>query len=414
MKLLPISPIRLISLIWPISPMRFMSLLSLVVPISLTSCTPEPPLHLYDWQELEMELPIIDLDLDVYWDYDLDLGIDYNWRAEWYYGWDEEDRKIFGELGYTIPSVFNLRRYYTGSTPYVPHTSVLASTVGSKTFSDRYDWGYWDILAWNQITTLDGVQSLNFDESSSLDSIIAYTNQTMHASRYQAPRYTRAFYEPEPLFSAYEQGIEINRNLDGFTYNPQRNLWVRKLKMLLRPITYIYLTQVILHNNKGRINSIDGSSSFSGMARSTNLNTGCSGTDAITVYYNSRMKHNIPLVAYGTRAEDVPVGTEYVDIAGGRLMTFGICNLKANEVTRASEVKDLYHHYMDITMQFNNGIDSTFVFDITDQVRKRYRGGVITVELNVDTIRIPSRSGGSGFNAVVKDYEDGGTHEFEM
>ena len=65
-------------------------------------------------------------------------------------------------------------------------------------------------------------------------------------------------------------------------------------------------------------------------------------------------------------------------------------------------------------MQFNNGMDSTFVFDITKQVRERYKGGVITVELDVDTVPIPKRPGGSGFNAVVKDVEDGGTYEFEM
>lgn len=75
---------------------------------------------------------------------------------------------------------------------------------------------------------------------------------------------------------------------------------------------------------------------------------------------------------------------------------------------------DGQRHYMDVNMQFNNGIDSTFVFDVTDQVRKRYKGGVLTVELDADTIKIPRRKGGSGFDAVVKDFEDGGTHEFEM
>ncbi len=54
---------------------------------------------------------------------------------------------------------------------------------------------------------------------------------------------------------------------------------------------------------------------------------------------------------------------------------------------------------------FYNGMDSTFVFDVTDQVRERYKGGVITVELDMDTVPIPKRSGGSGFDAVVKDYE---------
>ena len=381
---------------------------------NVVACSPEPPLHLYDAQEIETNLPIVDIELDVYWDYEIDLGIDYNWRTEWYYGWDETDRELFGELGYSMPTAFELRRYYTANEAKGPHTGVLSNTVVGKSFRERYDWGYWDVLVWNDIQTLDGVQSLIFDETTSLDSVTAYTNPTMHVARYNAPRHTHSYYAPEPLFSAYEQAIDINPDLTGFVYDPVEDIWTRTLNMILRPITYIYLTQVILHNNKGRISSIDGSSALSGLARSTNVNTGHSGNDAITVYYNSRMKRNTPLVAYGTRAEDVPRGTEYVDIVGGRLMTFGICNLNANDITRADEVKEPYRHYMDVTMQFNNGIDSTFVFDVTQQVRERYRGGVITVELDVDTIPVPTRSGGSGFNAVVKDFEDGGTHEFEM
>ena len=64
-------------------------------------------------------------------------------------------------------------------------------------------------------------------------------------------------------------------------------------------------------------------------------------------------------------------------------------------------------------MLFNNGSDSTFVFDVTEQVRKRYKGGVLTVELDMDTIPLPSRSGGSAFDAVVKEFEEE-THEIEM
>lgn len=379
----------------------------------LVCCIREPELHLFDGGDIEIELPLVELELDAYWDYEMSYGITYDWRAEWYYGWDAVDQELFGSLGYTEPSIFHLRRYFTGSTPLASHTSVVANTITGKSFYGKYSWGFWDILVWNDVNTIDGVQSLNFDEQTSLDSVIAYTNQTMHVARYNAPRFTHSFYAPEPLFSAYEQAIDVNRNLDGFTYIPERNVWMKELHMQLRPITYIYLTQVILHNNNGRIAAIDGSASLSGLARSTNLNTGCSGSDAITVHYNTRMKHNTPLVAFGTRAEDVPTGTEYVDIIGGRLMTFGICNLQANDVTRADEVKESNHHYMDMTMQFNNGMDSTFVFDVTKQVRDRFRGGVITVELDVDTIPIPSRSGGSGFNAVVHE-PDSITHVIEM
>ena len=368
----------------------------------LFSCSPEPPLHLYDAEQATFDIPIIDLDLEVYWDYDLALGINYDWQTEWNYGWDDEDRRIFGELGYTEPKVFNLRRYYTGDDPKRRHNSVYADQVEGTHFQATYEWGFWDILVWNQIETLDGVQSLIFDEQTSLDSVTAYTNQSMHPARYHAPRYVNAFYEPEPLFAAYDEDIEVSADLTGFVYDSLRNVYVKQLDMELNPITYIYLTQVILHHNNGRIAAIDGSANLSGMARTTNLNTGTAGNDAIAVSYGVRLKN------------DCQKGSETVDIVGGRLMTFGICGLRANGVTRADEVSDPNRHYMDMTMQFNNGMDSTFVFDVTRQVRQRYKGGVITVELDLDTVPIPTRRGGSGFDAVVLDYEDGGTHEFEM
>lgn len=367
----------------------------------LVCCIREPELHLFDGGDIEIELPLVELELDAYWDYEMSYGITYDWRAEWYYGWDAVDQELFGSLGYTEPNIFHLRRYFTGSTPLASHTSVVANTITGKSFYGKYSWGFWDILVWNDVNTIDGVQSLNFDEQTSLDYVLAYTNQTMASSRYEAPKYTRAFYEPEPLFSAYHQGIEIDRELTGFEYDPIRNVYVKKLDMLLEPITYIYLTQVILHHNRGKIVGIDGSGMLSGFARSTVVNTGISGEDIITVYYNTRFKKNCDM------------NGEPVDIAGGRLLTFGISGQNANRIKHIEDVKDKANHYLDITMQFNNGMDSTFVFDVTDQVRKRWKGGVITVELDMDTVRIPSRSGGSAFDAVVKDFEEE-THEFPL
>ena len=392
--------------------------LSALASTTLTSCLPEPPLHLYEEGEATFDIPVVDLDLQVYWDYELAFGISYDWQMEWYYHWDEEDKELFGELGYTEPEEFNIRRYYTGSTPYTPHTSVLAASLRGKHFVAKYEWGFWDLLVWNQVETIDGVQSLNFDETTSLDSVVAYTNQSMRLSRFNAPRYTRSFYSPEPLFSAYDQGIEINRNLDGFVYDPIRNVYVKTLNMMLYPITYIYLPQIIIHNNHGRIAAIDGSGDLSSMARSATLNTGYSGSDAITVTFNTRMKKDQPLIPYSAvtgRSETVSAeSVEHVDIIGGRLMTFGIPENNPNRAKSAADIHDKYRHYMDITMQFNNGIDSTFVFDVTDQVRRKYKGGVITIELDMDTVPIPTRRGGSGFDAVVKDFEDGGTWEFDM
>ena len=379
----------------------FVILISLLL-LTFIGCKREPVLHLYDAIEVDFDLPIIDLSLEVYWDYEMSYDVHYDWKAEWYYGWDEIDQEIFGELGYTEPSVFNLRRYYTGMVPYAPHTTVQSDVIYGSNFQGRYNWGYWDILLWNDVNTIDGVQSLNFDEATSLDYVTAFTNQTMQPSRYHAPRYTRSFFAPEPLFSSYTQGIEIDPSLKDFEYDPVRNVYVRRLNMVLEPVTYIYLTQIILHHNNGRITAVDGSSNLSGMARSVVLNTGKAGSDAVSVNYNTRLK------------KDCFKNLELVDIVGGRLMTFGICNENGNHISRAADVQDGVRHYMDCTMQFYNGMDSTFVFDVTDQVRKLYKGGVITVELDMDTVPIPLRPGGSGFDAVVKEMEDGGTWEFPM
>ncbi len=380
---------------------KLVILFTAMVVLLTISCKREPELYLYDAADADFKLPIIDLQLDVYWDYTLIYGIDYDWKAEWYYGWDDIDRQLFGELGYEMPSVFNIRRYYTNSQPYAPHDQVSSDKINGTTFHGRYQWGFWDILVWNDINTIDGVQSLIFDEQTSLDYVTAYTNQTMRSTRYSAPLFTRSFWAPEPLFAAYDQAIEINPNLDGFEYDAVRGVYVKKLNMELHPLTYIYLTQVILHHNNGRIAASEGTSNLSGMARSVTLNNGQAGNDAITVYYETLLKKNCDMKG------------ENVDIIGGRLLTFGICGLRPNAIHRADEIKDANRHYMDVTVQFNNGMDSTIVFDVTNQVRKHYKGGVITVELDLDTVPIPQRSGGSGFDAVVEDFEEK-TYEFDM
>ena len=367
----------------------------------MVCCIREPELHLFDVEDIDITLPVVNIELDAYWDYENAYGLQYNWREEWSYGWDEEDERLFGPIGYSEPSTYLLRRYFTGTTPRVPHHSVLANTIRGKSFRSSYNIGFWDILVWNDIITPDNVQSLNFDEQSSLDYVTAFTNQTMIPTRYNAPKYTHSFYQPEELFSAYDQGLEISADLEGFVYDPVNNIYVKKLDMVLEPITYIYLTQVILHNNHNKVTGTDGQGNLSGFGRTTVINSGITGSDNVTVYYNNRFKR------------DCRRDSGLVDIIGGRLLTFGIVGQNANRIKRREDVTDTIRHYLDVTMLFNNGSDSTFVFDVTDQVRRRWKGGVITVELDMDTVRVPTRRGGSAFDAVVKDFEEV-THEFDM
>ena len=386
-----------------------------ITSIFTISCEREPMLHLHKGgTDILVELPDIDLELQLLWDYLFSYDVEYDWQNEWLYGWDETDNELFGTLGYSEPTDFNIRRYFTNDVQFGQHTAPYKHYITGKMLSAQYDFGFWDILAWNEIHTSDGVQSLRIDETATYDYVTAYTGQTMMAARYNAPRYTRAFYQPEALFAGYESGIGINKNFDGFTFDEDRKIWVRKLNMTLQPVTYIYLPQIILHNNNRDhriVTAIDGNANLSGMSRSVNLNTGVTGPDAITVNFNMRMKFD-----RNGRSNDK------VDIIGGKVLTFGIINLNPHKLNTRAYAESMQkvmaadknnRHYLDVKMQFYNGKDSTLVFDVTNQVRRLFRGGVITVELDMDTVPIPQRSGGSGFDAVVKDYEEK-QWEFDM
>lgn len=386
-----------------------------IISIFTISCEREPMLHLHKGgTDIVVELPDIDLELQLLWDYLFSYDVEYDWQNEWLYGWDETDNELFGPLGYPEPTDFNIRRYFTNDVQFGQHTAPYKHYITGKMLSAQYDFGFWDILAWNEIHTSDGVQSVRIDETATYDYVTAYTGQTMMAARYNAPRYTRAFYQPEALFAGYESGIGINRNFDGFTFDEDRKIWVRKLNMTLQPVTYIYLPQIILHNNNRDhriVTAIDGNADLSGMSRSVNLNTGVTGPDAITVNFNMRMKFD-----RNGRSNNK------VDIIGGKVLTFGIINLNPHKLNTRAYAESMQkvmaadknnRHYLDVKMQFYNGKDSTLVFDVTNQVRRLFRGGVITVELDMDTVPIPQRSGGSGFDAVVKDYEEK-QWEFDM
>lgn len=392
---------RLITLLITLSSLLF----------TMTGCRIEPPLHLPDTGEnIETYMPMVRLDLDVLWKYEIVVDsvtgevydTTYNWRDDFYYGWDTTDDNIFGTWEIVDPSVFNIRRYYTGTTYGGAHTAPSEHQINGRTLLAHYDYGYYDILAWNEVTTLDGVQSLHFDESTTFEYVTAYTNQSM-AKANSAKGNIFSYYQPEFLFSGYYTDLLItNRKEDYDYYDEERKVYVKLINMTLYPRTYIYITQIILHNNKGRIMDVDGTANLSGMASSTNLNTGITNSDEISVNFCQRMKRHCDY-----KGEDV-------DIVGGRLFTFGLCNMNPGESTRASARENTSRNYIDVNLVFNNGIDSTFVFDVTDQVHNRYKGGILTIELDVDSIPIPSVSGtGSGFDAVVEDY-DSLQYEFDM
>lgn len=391
---------------------------SLLLSAVTYSCQREPWLELVDPEvPIEFSTNKVVLDLNVLWDY----GMIYDWEAEWWYKWDTRDDSIYGKWNLQEPSTFNIRRYYTGQDSAALHNSVLQDMVTGDKFIGRYRYGYYDILTWNDVYTLDGVQSLHYDETTSLEYVTAYTNQATHSTSvpHHAPVYSSpykagfAFYQPEFLFSGKYDNLFVSDNpADYDSLIVETNTWYKFVPIYLTPVTYIYLTQVILHHNNGRIANVDGSGNLTGMARSVNLTTHLTSDQDVSVNYPMRLKKNMNYI------DSITEQIEKVDIVGGRVMTFGLTDTNPYELSSASLtyqniIESKIPNYLEVNMVFYNGRDSTFVFDVTDQVKERYKGGVITVHLDVDHVRIPNTGDGSMFDAVVEDYDEE-THEIEM
>ena len=386
---------------------------------AIASCDPIPPLHLHYEQDVDFEFPLVMIDLDVIWDYDLmyeyQYDTVYDWRKEWKYGWDDQDSILFGPIGYTAPEAFNIRRYYQANVPDAPHINVQRDYFEGYSFTTSYQFGYYDFLLWNDIITKDGTYSVIFDEETSLDSVMVASTSSTYGPSYD-PGQKYSYNMPDELFSAEMQDIYISRNKEDYDrYDEVTNTYYKYLDLTLYPRTYIYLTQVIIHHNWGKVVGTDGNANLSNMARTTNLNTGVAGNDPVTVHYNTRFKQNVEYTDYFTRSKRWG-DDDQVDIIGGRLTTFGIRSINPYHYSNPLQIPEpvrKQRHYLDVNMIFGNGCDTTFVFDVTDQVLKRFRGGVITVELDLDTIHSPGRNGGSGFDAEVEEWGEE-THEFEV
>ena len=379
------------------------------------SCDPIPPLHLHEGQDIDMDMPVVILDIDVMWHYDLSYMFEfncdsfYNWRKEWRYGWDLQDSLLFGPIGYTKPKAFHIRKYYQGNEPGVQgHRQVSGDFFRGYSYRSNFNFGYYDLLLWNEIITHDGdVETVVFDEETTLDSVVVTTNPTRFATRYNAAQRLYSYNQPNEIFSTEDKDFYISRDPNDYdSYDPVTNTYYKSLNDTLFPVVYIYLTQVIMHHNKGRVIGTDGNANLSNMAYSATLNSGMSGNDNVTVHYNTRYKQGVEL-------ED---SDEKVDIIGGRLTTFGIREINPfryrNPLEIPKEIRQ-QRHYLDVNFVFGNGNDTTIVFDVSNQVLRRYRGGVITIELDMDTIPTPGRAGGWGFDAIVQDFEEE-EHVIEM
>ena len=372
----------------------------LFVAFGITSCI-EPPLHL-PGQNMELQIPQVETDLEVIWDVDVDF------QTDWYYGWDLKDDSIWGSIGYTMPTSFEVHRYYKGDDPYAKHTTDEAFSIRTTRFRRYFQFGYYDMLFYSDIDSKDGTQVLVLNET--LDSVTATTTGTRGISRsiLEHSRSNEAdpsgviglLNQPEIFYSAYPENIYISRDLSDYEYDPVENIYIKHIETKLRPLVYIYLVQFILYNNEdGRIKGINGNAALSSMASSTNVNTGHTGYKPALIYFNTRLKKN------------QEVNGQKCDIIGGKLTTFGLCD---NEpFTRSGALyagsRSNLRNYLYYDLIWQDGQVKTYEFDVTDQCHAQAHGGILTVWIDCSKLTPPDPlpSGtGSLFVPTVEDYDE--------
>ncbi len=373
-----------------------------VCSLLLVSCI-EPPLHL-PGQQLMAEMPAVQTDLKVVW------NIETNWNVDWHYGWDVADIARWGDIGYTEPTSYQVRRYFKGESTGPTHTEVDPPfSINGTSFRRYFSFGYYDLLFWSNINSADGTQVLVINES--LNSVTATTTGVRGLSR-SATRLLNSTGEeddgssiigmknqPEIFYAAYPQNIYISRNLEDYLYDPVENIYIKKIETELRPLVYIYLVQVILRNNDGRVKGINGNSALSSMASGTDLYTGHTNNSPSVVYFDTRLKRNIT------------VDGETCDIIGGKLTTFGLCDMEP--YTRSGRIysgsRTELNNYLFFDLLFSNDGVKTYSYDVTDQCQSQAHGGVITVYIDCTKLtppEDPTTGEGSLFVPTVEDYDE--------
>lgn len=368
----------------------------------LSSCI-EPPLHL-PGQEVLTEMPAVQTDLSVVW------NIDADWNVDWYYGWDADDRALWGDIGYNMPTSYQVRRYYKGEDQYAKHTDVDAFSIRGTSFRRYFSFGYYDILFWSNIDSPDGTQVLVVNETPDL--VTATTTGTRGLARRvvriiggkEVNEDDGSVYglrnQPEIFYSAYPENIYISRDLNDYVYDPVENVYIKKISTNLTPLVYIYLVQVVLLNNDGRVKGINGNAAMSNMASSTNVMTGHTSTSSSSVYFNMRLKRNME------------VAGQRCDIIGGKFTTFGLCDMepftRSGSLYTGSRASLVNHLFFDLVFS-NDGV-KTYSFDVTDQLQRQAHGGVVTVFIDCSTLTPPDddtpKGTGSLFVPTVEDYDE--------
>ena len=364
---------------------RFIWILALAA-VLVAGCCIEPPLHLRRVVTTKVTTKV---DLDLKWQLD--------WTAKWDFNWAVATAE---PLGYSVPTTMRLH-IYTQGPDGEPVSHMVHNFVGSESQMDVFV-GMHNFLFHNNDS-----EAILFQADGDLEPVHAYTRKVSSGLKESSPVYTtsqklagftKAGDEeedpvaepvnlmPDDLFSLYDPNQKITDNPNDYIF--ENGKYVLKIEGVLEPSTFIYLVQVNLLNNAGRVIGSAGGGALTGMAEGVNLVTRETWSTTASVFTD----------VYMDKAQDM---------MGVRFSTFGIpgCNPYDDASVAAAPQKE---HYFVLNVSYSNGSNRNIRMDITDQLRALPLGGVINLEIDVNDFP-PGEGGGSGgggFEALIGGWDE--------
>jgi len=161
-------------------------------------------------------------------------------------------------------------------------------------------------------------------------------------------------------------------------YEAEKSYEPIPLDVPMRPLVFTYLVRYEFKQGLRHVKSARGA--LSGMAASVYLNSGTTSTETATILYDCTVQ------SFGPQAI---------------VRSFGIPGFPNDHYSRAD-----MNYGLNLEVLLNNGKTLSLNFDVTDQVAKQPRGGVIIVSDIVITDEQAASASGSGFEVDVTDWGD--------
>ena len=376
-----------------------MTFVTLLLVALVSSCCRKP---LYVAQRGNVEIVVTEnqFDIDILWTSE--------WTTEWQYPWDEEEH---GTLGYTHPDGLHaiayllddnfqrIKKYYDRHIDADGGHLTLGTgnTYDVLLYNDDTEW----IVFPDRDATHDSVYT-NFSATTRTNTKAQYTRTRTHAG-YNQPDHLYGTLIEREYISNDPDDYEEHRADDGTIY------YTRKVEATLQPYTFIYLYQVMLLNNR-----TDEGDAIVTSGTGLTANGLSAGVDLF-----SRRTHNTVVSltqdVMTPLAKDIdltlPDGTDAQgDILAARIQTWGMPGIIPHEeLTRSESTEPADTTFVGVGLKLHNGITYVMQKDVTDQMRERPTGGVITFVVDVAQ-EIPdsliNQKGGGGFEATVNQWDN--------